>query len=116
MPYHDLLARAIGDIETLSSGPRNRSFRQYLLTNWYSTNMFMKWGYRSAVHSIPLTRTTMLVESHWRLLKRKYLVMRNRPLMEKFRQNVVPISEQTRQQQLRHLLEFLVVYMPCLYN
>lgn len=42
----------------------------------------MIWGYRNSVHGIPSTRTKTLVEAHRRLLKRRYLVMNNRPRME----------------------------------
>ncbi len=40
------------------------------------------WRYRSSDHGIPMNRTTMLVEAHWRVLKCRYLAMHNRPRMD----------------------------------
>ncbi len=45
-------------------------------------NIFIETGtmvYRSATNGISSTRTTMVVEDHWRLLERRYLVTHNRP-------------------------------------
>ncbi|KAI5452823.1 hypothetical protein NCC49_006363 [Naganishia albida] len=44
----------------------------YLYMAWYRPEVWVLWA-RSASPEIPVLRTTMIVESHWRLIKRDYL-------------------------------------------
>ncbi|CAO3588532.1 unnamed protein product [Absidia cylindrospora] len=53
----------------------------YLWRNWYIQDKFKLWA-RSATTTIPLAKSTMLVESHWRVLKRNYLYHYNKPRLD----------------------------------
>lgn len=54
----------------------------YLFVNWYCAGQFKLWA-RSANHSeIPVLKTTMILESHWRKLKHDYLHRFNRPRID----------------------------------
>lgn len=44
----------------------------YLFSNWYRPNRWTLWA-RSASEEIPVLKTSMIVESHWRLIKHDYL-------------------------------------------
>ena len=58
----------------------------YLWINWYNRvdwNLFARASFPSA---IPLARTTMLVESHWRVLKYNYKYNCNRPRLDRLTQ------------------------------
>jgi len=50
----------------------------YLWAEWYSLSKWPLWV-RSAKSGISVLKTTMIVESHWRLVKRDYLYKFNRP-------------------------------------
>ena len=67
----------VSDISGLYGGNQFQSLFTYLMNNWYEPEKFVTWGRRSTV--IPFTRTTMMVEGHWSLLKHHYLVLHNRP-------------------------------------
>ena len=51
----------------------------YLWNNWYSKDKWHLWARSANANSIPVHRTTMIVESLWRNLKRLVLQMYNRP-------------------------------------
>lgn len=53
---------------------------RYLWTNWYCEDKWGWWALSSKEDRIPLGRTTMLVESHWKVLKRDYLYKFVRPV------------------------------------
>ncbi|ORX58894.1 hypothetical protein DM01DRAFT_1208795 [Hesseltinella vesiculosa] len=50
----------------------------YLYSNWYTINEWNTWA-RSTRDAFPSAKTTMMVESHWRVLKRVDLLNHNRP-------------------------------------
>ena len=54
----------------------------YLLASWYSEVEFKFRGRKSLTYGIPFATTTMMVESHWKILKRNYLIMHNRLLVD----------------------------------
>ena len=54
----------------------------YLEQNWYSKSTFCLWGWNFLGELLPLTKTTMAVEAHWSLLKRKFLGCHNRPRID----------------------------------
>ena len=51
----------------------------YLWSQWYSPDRWKLWTRSSYSRSIPCKRTTMIVESLWRNLKRIYMPLYNRP-------------------------------------
>jgi hypothetical protein len=51
----------------------------YLWSNWYTKDQFKFWGL-SRNPLVPLSRTTMYVETPWRAFKRDYLYRYNRPV------------------------------------
>ena len=53
----------------------------YLYCEWYSPDKWVLWA-RSSYSRIGVLRTTMVVESHWRILKRDYLYKFNRPRLD----------------------------------
>ena len=58
------------------------SMKDYLLKNWSSPTRFCLWGRRNLTRGIPTSKTTMIVEGHWSVLKRRYLLLHNRPRID----------------------------------
>ncbi|KAI9142304.1 hypothetical protein BKA69DRAFT_1037909, partial [Paraphysoderma sedebokerense] len=55
---------------------------RYLWKNWYRPERWRWWARSSNAQAIPLSRTTMLVESLWSSLKRNFLYRFPRPRMD----------------------------------
>jgi len=53
----------------------------YFWSEWYCERQWQRWA-RSANLSIPVLKTTMILESHWRVLKHDFLHQYNRPRMD----------------------------------
>ncbi|SAL95617.1 hypothetical protein, partial, partial [Absidia glauca] len=53
----------------------------YLYRRWYTANMWKLWA-RSVVEHIPNAKSTMMIESHWRVLKRNHLYLNNQPRLD----------------------------------
>src|SRR6185312_4741817 len=53
----------------------------YLFFSWYTKNRWNLWA-RSTNPTIPLGKTNMLVESHWKVIKHDYLYRFNRPRID----------------------------------
>ncbi|ORX54575.1 hypothetical protein DM01DRAFT_1279332, partial [Hesseltinella vesiculosa] len=53
----------------------------YLYSNWYTRDQWTLWA-RSARNAIPAGKTTMMIEAHWRVLKRVHLHHINRPRLD----------------------------------
>jgi hypothetical protein len=58
----------------------------YLWTNWYNKADWNLFARASFPKAIPLARTTMLAESHWRVLKYNYKYTCNRPRLDRLTQ------------------------------
>ncbi|CAG8474476.1 11323_t:CDS:2 [Cetraspora pellucida] len=58
----------------------------YLWVNWYKKNYWSLFARASYSNALPLARTTMLVESHWRTLKSNYKYSSNRPRLDRLTQ------------------------------
>lgn len=54
----------------------------YLFVNWYKLNQWDLWARSTCPDEIPVLRTTMIVESHWRRIKRDFLYRFNRPRID----------------------------------
>ena len=54
----------------------------YLFVNWYRPKMWKLWARSENPDEIPVLKTTMVMESHWRLLKHDYLHRFNRPRID----------------------------------
>jgi hypothetical protein len=54
----------------------------YLWTNWYEKNMWVLWAHSAVATEICIFRTTMLMESHWKVVKRDYLPKFFRPCLD----------------------------------
>lgn len=54
----------------------------YLFVHWYSDGQWQLWARSSNPAEIPILKTTMIVESHWRKLKHDYLHRFNRPRID----------------------------------
>ncbi|KAI1001157.1 hypothetical protein K3495_g7042 [Podosphaera aphanis] len=50
----------------------------YLFVNWYAPEQWKLWARSSCATGIPVLKTTMIVESHWRRIKHDYLHRYNR--------------------------------------
>lgn len=54
----------------------------YMWTNWYNPNSWSLWA-RSVLHDqLPVLKTTMIVESHWKQIKKRFLGDFNRPRID----------------------------------
>ena len=53
----------------------------YLWINWYRPDQWQTWA-RAASPEIPVLKTTMVVESHWKTVKHDYLARFNRPRID----------------------------------
>ena len=54
----------------------------YLFVNWYRSEQWILWARSSNPEEIPILKTTMIVESHWRRLKHDFLHRFNRPRID----------------------------------
>lgn len=54
----------------------------YLFVNWYTFDMWKLWARSVCPCEIPVLRTTMIVESHWRRIKGDFLQQLNRPRID----------------------------------
>lgn len=54
----------------------------YLFVNWYRHGQWELWARSSNATEIPVLKTTMIVESHWRRLKHDFLHRFNRPRID----------------------------------
>jgi hypothetical protein len=54
----------------------------YLWSNWYEKKMWILWARSSVATKICIFRTTMLMESHWKVVKRDYLPKFFRPRLD----------------------------------
>jgi hypothetical protein len=54
----------------------------YLYINWYSPDQWKLWARAADPAEIPVVKTTMIVESHWRTLQHDYLHRFNRPRVD----------------------------------
>lgn len=68
----------------------------YLYVNWYATEQWKLWARSANADEIPILKTTMIVESHWRRIKHDYLHRFNRPRIDLvvwvLARNVIPQS------------------------
>lgn len=58
----------------------------YLWCNWYQKKHWDRFARASYSHALPLARTTMIVESHWRVLKQDYKYKYNHPRLDQLTQ------------------------------
>jgi hypothetical protein len=69
----------------------------YLWTSWYNPKDWKLFARSAFPAAIPLARTTMITESHWRVLKYHYKYNYNRPRLDRLTQilaqDLVPDSE-----------------------
>ncbi len=54
----------------------------YLFVNWYKPGQWELWARAANDKEIPVLKTTMIVESHWRKIKHDYLHRFNRPRID----------------------------------
>ena len=54
----------------------------YLFLNWYAPNKWILWARAANPDRLPVLKTTMIIESHWRKMKRDYLHHFNRPRID----------------------------------
>jgi hypothetical protein len=54
----------------------------YLYRNWYTTIQYHRWAKSAINNMIPIGKTTMLIEAHWKVLKRTHLYHYNRARLD----------------------------------
>ena len=54
----------------------------YLWVNWYKPDQWELWARAAQPEEIPVLRTTMILESHWRVIKHDFLHRFNRPRVD----------------------------------
>ncbi|PKY40067.1 hypothetical protein RhiirA4_415555 [Rhizophagus irregularis] len=59
-----------------------RNVWAYLWTNWYKKEIWILWAHSAIPEKICMFRTTMLSESHWKVIKRDYLPKFFRPRLD----------------------------------
>lgn len=54
----------------------------YLWVNWYRQQEWKPWARSTNEHEIPILRTPMILESHWRVIKHDFLDRLKRPRID----------------------------------
>lgn len=54
----------------------------YLFVNWYAPDQWQLWARSANADSLPVLKTTMIIESHWRRIKHDYLHRFNCPRID----------------------------------
>ena len=54
----------------------------YMWCNWYQFNLWILWARAATPNRICIFKTTMLMESHWKVIKRDYLPKFFRPRLD----------------------------------
>lgn len=88
-PFQGGLKRNAASIRTMCASEmyafcRERNWWRtwaYFWSEWYEPAKWILWA-RSAYYLLPVLKTTMVLESHWRVLKQDYLHQYNRPRMD----------------------------------
>jgi len=75
----------------------------YLFSSWYSEDRYSLWA-RSCHPQIPFSKTTMMIEAHWKVLKHDYLYRFNRPRLDYV---IYVICEHLLPQQENRLLQLI---------
>lgn len=78
--FEELYNRLVRELEVFFSAPKSILHR-YLFNNWYSSSTWKCWG-RKHISKISLSRITSMVEGHWLVFKRLYLLPYNRPQID----------------------------------
>jgi hypothetical protein len=52
---------------------KNNSLISYLWTEWYSNQKWKLWARSSCADMIPILKTTMFIEGHWKVIKRLFI-------------------------------------------
>lgn len=68
----EIWTNSVGEMYQLCFNNNLQYVWAYLWINWYQKEMWILWA-RSSAAEICIFRTTMLTESHWKVLKRDYL-------------------------------------------
>lgn len=54
----------------------------YMYNSWYSSEWWGRWARSARPDNIPMAKTTMMIEAHWRVLKREFLLPFPRPRLD----------------------------------
>lgn len=77
----------------------------YLYTNWYCPEQWRLWSRSSNSNSLPILKTTMIIESHWRRIKHDFLHRFNRPRTDLVTWVLVTRAVPTALEQMKAILE-----------
>ncbi|CAG8764527.1 15606_t:CDS:2, partial [Gigaspora rosea] len=72
---------AIKEIYTYCKNNNLKWVWSYLWVEWYSSSKWPTWA-QSAKKEVSVLKTTMIVESHWRLIKHNYINKFNKPCVD----------------------------------
>lgn len=76
----EIYIRSVNEMYDLTKENGLDALWMYLWVYWYSPHEWQLWAVSSNSRRIPYGRTTMFVESHWRILKQDYLRNNARPV------------------------------------
>ena len=68
---HDIWLLSVREMHEFCVDHNLKNVWAYLWTNWYQNNTWMLWA--RAANSEKLFKTTMLIEAHWKVIKRDFL-------------------------------------------
>jgi hypothetical protein len=54
----------------------------YLYRNWYTKTSYDRWAKSGVANKLPIGKTTMMIEAHWKVLKRTHLYHYNRARLD----------------------------------
>jgi hypothetical protein len=54
----------------------------YLYRNWYTKTAYDRWAKSGVANKLPIGKTTMMIEAHWKVLKRTHLYHYNRARLD----------------------------------
>ena len=77
----EIRRNAVYEMYNFCTTHRLASLWAYLWTSWYKPERWVLWA-RSVHNNVPLAKTNMVIEAHWRVLKHSYLYRFNRPRLD----------------------------------
>ena len=77
---HDIWLLSVREMHEFCVDHNLKNVWAYLWTNWYQNNTWMLWA--RAANSEKLFKTTMLIEAHWKIIKRDFLSKFFRPRLD----------------------------------
>jgi hypothetical protein len=82
LSYKDIWKLSVREMYNLCYENNLNYVWAYMWCNWYQFNSWVLWARAATPNEICVFKTTMLVESHWKVIKRNYLPRFFRPRLD----------------------------------